>query len=134
LTVALVSEKVFLTADERAERSKQIKRLLAEAQEHSREDAIQIGVLLRDAHDRIEEGGWGKFCSTAGMTRRKADMYRFIATSEVALLLRGIKFSVCLVLARFALRGKAEMATVLDLLRNEDVSLDTGRDNKPPRS
>jgi hypothetical protein len=123
------TEKKFLTEPELAERAQEIKHLVAAADEHRKRDAVKIGQRLQDVHDRIEEAKtWGKFCRQAGVSRRKADMYRFIAASEVAPLLRGVKFSVCLLLARFALRSQDAMTAVLDLLRNEDVTALTIRD------
>ena len=123
------TEKKFLTEQELAERAQEIKHLVTAADEHRKRDVVKIGQRLQDVHDRIEQAKtWGKFCRQAGISRRKADMYRFIAGSKVAPLLRGVKFSICLLLARFALRSQDALAAVHDLLENEDVTALTIRD------
>jgi hypothetical protein len=94
----------FLTGGELAEKAEEIKRI-------HQDFVVRAGMLLNEVRERTQPGKWGKFCSEAGITRRKADQYIFVACSPIAEKLQGIGIAKALLLARYPDNAKALLKT-----------------------
>ena len=61
---------------------------------------VQAGMLLDEVRKRTNRGRWGQFCREAGITRRSANQYIFVARSPLAQKLQGLGIAKALLLAR----------------------------------
>ena len=94
----------FLTDEEFAEKAEEFEQI-------QQDYVVRAGKLLDEVRKRTNPGRWGQFCREAGITRRSANQYIFVARSPLAQKLQGLGIAKALLLARHEEKAKALLKT-----------------------